>query len=205
MPDTAIANAFQRAGITSAEDRLRNIAIREMVAHADSDQDTIDAIWASVQKDRSLLVELFKLDSDRAIRGLLYRTRLSITSQQNIDRKKSKIELQARRVVDLHDARQQAREEEINRRDREKQAEYDRQHREHLASWHRTEIGHIEIHGVPVWQVTAGTARAWLETQRRPLRCVELLIEGVPDDGRPIEFYRRPEEVAELWKRTGVA
>ena len=61
----------------------------------------------------------------------------------------------------------------------------------------------VLVDGMPVWQVTPATVRAWLPTQRRRWRTVELLIEGLPDDGRPIEYYRRPEDVADLWHRAG--
>lgn len=159
---------------------------------------------AVVQKDRMLLLELFKYEHGRAIQSLLFRVRASISAASKSDVRKTKVQREASRLVDLHEARQAAREAEIDRQWQAKQDEADRQHREHLAMWKRTEIGNIEVHGVPIWQVTAGTAKAWLVQQRRPLRCVELLIQGVPEDGNPIEFYRRPSDVADLWKQSAL-
>jgi hypothetical protein len=31
------------------------------------------------------------------------------------------------------------------------------------------------------------------------------VISGVPDDGRPIDFYRRPDEIDALWKQAEAA
>lgn len=201
MGETAMSQAMRQAGVTSAEDRLHDIAVKAMVAHADDTEETISAIWSVVQKDRILLIELFKFESSRAIQSLLFRVRARIASASKQDIKKTKGQQAAERLVDLHEARQAARETEINRQWQAKQDEADRQHHEHLAMWKRTEIGDIEVHGTPIWKVTAGTAKAWLVQQRRPLRCVELLIQGVPEDGNPIEFYRRPSDVADLWKQ----
>lgn len=200
-PDTAMRQAFEKAGVSDPEERLKRLALKAMVEHADSNEDTIEAIWQGVQKERALLVELFKLDYHRAISGLLYRVRGEVAFAARQDIKKSKLRRQAERVVDIHEARQQASAAEILREQEAKQAIADQEYRDYLARWKRTQIGHLEVHGTPIWEVTAGTARAWLVQQRRPLRTVELLIEGLPDDGRPIGYYRRPEDVEELWKR----
>ncbi len=202
---TALKLAFDRAGIKSAEDRLRDIAIKAMVAHADSTEDTTEAIWREVQKDRLLLIELFKLDSDRAIGGLLYRTRNSLTERSMATRKPTTTETRAMALAREHLERQARRRAEIEAEDAAKQRKADEDYRAYLRSWQETEIGNLQVLGKPIWKVTPGVARAWLQTQRRPLRCVELLLEGLPDDGRPIEFYRRPADVKELWNRAGAS
>lgn len=152
MSETAMGQAMRKAGVVSPEDRLHDIAVKAMVAHADDLEDTIDAIWNTVQKDLSLLIELFKFEHTRAIQSLLYRVRTSIASAAKQDIRKTKVQRQAETLVSLHDARQAAREAELDRQWQAKQNEADREHREHLAMWKRTEIGNIEVHGVPIWK-----------------------------------------------------
>ena len=78
------------------------------------------------------------------------------------------------------------------------QAKADAEHAERLAAWQRSAIGDCMVSGVPIWQVTPRTARLWAERQTKRWKIVEMLCDGLPDDGHPIEYYRKPEEVAGL-------
>lgn len=203
MSETALKAAFHRAGVKSAEDRLKEIALKAMVAHAGNMNEAIEQIWAEVQEDRRLMAEMFKFDYRRQIGALIYRTRSDIAAAERAGPLKRKVERQAATIF----AGWKREEEEEAAADRQSQTEYDakqkREYEAYLATWRRTKIGSLEINGTPVWQVSPGTVRGWLAGQKRRWRTVELLIEGLPDDGRPIEYYRKPDEVEALWQLAG--
>ena len=56
---TAMTQAFKKAGGKTAKDRLNEIALAEMVTHADNTMEAIEAVWTNVQKDAQMLVALF--------------------------------------------------------------------------------------------------------------------------------------------------
>lgn len=60
---------------------------------------------------------------------------------------------------------------------------------------------YIQVNHKPFWTVCVNEARGWIDRTEHEARFMELVISGVPDDGRPIEYYRRPEEIDALWKR----
>jgi hypothetical protein len=204
MTDTTLSAAFHKAGIKSPSDRLREIALKKMVEHAGNTFAARDAIWAEVQKDRTLLVTLFELGWRREVSALMHRVRNEISYAQTMGALQRPIEKRGAAVVAAIRAEEEREEAERRAEERAWQAEKDREHQEYLARWRATRIGSLTISEKPVWQCTPGTVRAWLDTEKRRWRTVELLIEGLPDDGRPIEFYRRPEEVEAAWANADV-
>lgn len=205
MTETALSAAFHRAGIKTPEDRLREIALKAMVEHADNVFATSDTIWAEVQKSRELMVALFQHGWRREVSALMHRVRTDIAYAERQQSLRRPIERKAAEVVALI-RREEAREEEERRaEERAHQARKDQEYQDYLEKWKASQIGRLQINDTPIWQCTPGTVRAWLVTEKRRWRAVELLIEGLPDDGRPIEYYRRPEEVEALWKTAGTS
>jgi hypothetical protein len=199
--ETAMSAAFHKAGIKTPNDRLKEIALKAMVEHADSVFATGDAIWSEVQKNRDLLVALFQHAWRREVSALMQRVRSDIIFAERQNALKRPIERQAAQIVAL--IRRAEDKEEARRQSDEsaRQAERDRVIEERLEmAWRATKVGSMRIGEKSVWECTAGTVRAWLSTETRRWRTVELLIDGLPDDGRPIGFYRRPDEVEALWR-----
>lgn len=60
---------------------------------------------------------------------------------------------------------------------------------------------YIQVNHKPFWTVCVNEARGWIDRTEHEARFMELVISGVPDDGRPIEHYRRPDEIDALWKQ----
>jgi hypothetical protein len=205
-PDTAIAAAFKKAGVKTPKERLHELALTEMVAHADDTMRAIEGVWAKVQKDAPMLVALFNPYGEyrSAITQVFHRLKHDIIYEQrqpgaNLSPEKKK----AWKIIERDRAEQKAEEEEQRRIDREEQNRRDHEYKEYLASWHKTPLWNLTIGDKPVWQNSAGTIRAWLPTQRNKLTALEMLIEGVPDDGKPLEYYRTPEDVKAIWKIIG--
>lgn len=202
---TQMAEALKRAGVASPDERLSEITLQAMVRHADDTAATIEDIWERIKQDRQLLIALFEREHLRAIGALIYRVRNEIAIKESRGELKRPVERRGAAVVNKLRDLDRAVERQNARAEAEHQAALDREYAEYLASWRKTKIGMLEINGTPIWEVTPGTVRGWLVTQKRRWRTVELLIEGLPDDGRPIGYYRRPDEVEDLWKRAGEA
>jgi hypothetical protein len=204
--DTTMKEAFARAGVKSADERLTDIAIKAMIAHADNSAETLDAIWAEVQESRQLMAALFVHSWRREVSALLERTRRLISNKETAGTLSRPLERKAAaalQTIRAEETRQAVEDAASNARSiAAYQAEQERETQKWLAKWRATPIGGLVIREKPVWQCSAGTVRAWLETEKRRWRAVELLIEGLPDDGRPIEYYRKPEEVAAIWAIT---
>lgn len=205
--DTAMSAAFAKAGQKSSKDRLYEIALNEMVAHADNTMEAIERTWKAVQRDAGLLVALFNpyVEYRSAIGHVFHRIKQDIASEANSGAKLSGAKRKVMNIVKRDRAEQKAEMEEQRRADREEQSRRDQEYRDYLASWHKTPLWNLTIGDKPIWQNSAGTIRAWLPTQRNKLRAVEMLIEGLPDDGRPLEYYRTPADVREIWKIIGAA
>lgn len=197
MAETAMEAAFRQAGITLPEDRLREIALHAMVTHADDTEEAIQQIWRNVKLDRDLMAFLFQHDYRRPIQGLIYRTRSELSQSTA----KRPIERRAFEIVNLQKELEAKADREARLKEIEEQKVRDREYAEYLQSWQKTPIGHITINGLPVWQATAGTIRTWLSIEQRRHKTIERLIQGIPDDGRPIEFYRTPKEVMDIWRQ----
>ena len=200
-----MAEAFSKAGVTTPEQRLKDIALKAMVAHADDTMAAIEQVWAKVRKDPDLLIALFNPYGEyRAAVGRVFH---SLKHDIAVDQSRGvKLDPGRRKVMKIIEAEREERrreEEEQRQIDREREAEEKKRYSEYLASWYKTPLFDIDIGGKYVWEVSAGTVRAWLPTQRKKLRAIELLIEGIPDDGRPIEFYRTPADMMEIWKIVG--
>ena len=199
---TAMKEALKKAGIVSAEERLQEIAVNAMVRLADNVHDTMEEIWNVVSKDLSLMVALFEVARWNEIRALLNRTRNAISSRESKRQLRSVRDRRAALVVNNLKAADERIRQQEKADEAAEQAKADAEHAERLAAWQRSAIGDCMVSGVPIWQVTPRTARLWAERQTKRWKIVEMLCDGLPDDGHPIEYYRKPEEVAELWRRT---
>jgi hypothetical protein len=205
MSETAMKAAFKKAGVKSAEERLREIALKSMIAYADDLYGCVENIFGIVKKSPELMEVLFFPERHRVIGHLLHKVREDVASKD--EKRELRTPLQRKGAVVVRDFRKQRQyEEDENRRSMaEYAAEQERQRQVRIAElharWKATPIGGVQLGGTPVWQLTPGTVRTWLSAEQRRWRCIELLIAGLPDDGRPIEFYRKPEEVAALWKQ----
>lgn len=203
-----LAEALTKAGVQTPEQRLKDIALKALVKHASRANYSVaatDEIWEQVQKDRLLLIALFNPYGEyrNAIGLVLHRLKQEIALDEargHIDTKAKKTAL---KIVHAEREEERREQEEQRRADRAEQARHDAEYQEYLASWHKTPLFDVTISGKPFWEVSAGTVRAWLPTQRRKLRALEMLIDGLPDDGRPIEFYRTPDDVREIWRILG--
>ena len=60
----------------------------------------------------------------------------------------------------------------------------------------------VTVNGKPFWEVSSNEARAWATKTTREAWFIESVIEGLPNDGRPIEYYRKPDEIEALWERS---
>lgn len=200
---TAMKEALKKAGVQSIEDKLRDIILKAMIAHADNTSDTIDAVWSAAQKDMDLMIHLFVSEKGRVIGWNIRKIRDDIERDQTNKGRNRPLDRRAALVVnnlrDL-DLRQ---DEEDERRNRESMAAYRAEQDAVAEKWRATHIGLLSVDGRPIWEITVGTARVWLESQIRRWRTVELLIEGLPNDDKPISYYRKPEEVHALWRLTG--
>lgn len=208
-PVTAMAAASSKAGVKTPKERLYELALSEMVSHANDTLKAIDAVWSKVQKDAPLLVALFNPYGEYrgAIGHVFHRLKGDIAAEARTSGggKLSAEKRKAMKIIERYRAEQKAEEKEQRRADREEQARRDREYREYLESWHKTPLWNLTIGDKPVWQNSAGTIRAWLPTQKNKLLALEMLVEGVPDDGRPLEYYRTPEDVKAIWKIIGAA
>ena len=134
--------------------------------------------------------------------ALLNRTRNAISSRESKRQLRSVRDRRAALVVNNLKAADERIRQQEKADEAAEQAKADAEHAERLAAWQRSAIGDCMVSGVPIWQVTPRTARLWAERQTKRWKIVEMLCDGLPDDGHPIEYYRKPEEVAELWRRT---
>lgn len=203
-----MATAFAKAGHQTPKDRLYELALAEMVAHANDTMKAIEAVWSKVQKDAPMLVALFNPFGEyrSAIGHVFHRLKQDIvTEDRTSGGKLTGNKRKAMKIVERDRAEQRAEEAEQRRLNREEQARRDREYRDYLESWHKTPLWNVTIGDKPVWQNSAGTIRAWLPTQKNKMRALEMLIEGIPDDGRPLEYYRTPEDVKAIWKIIGAA
>lgn len=204
-PPTAIAQAFAKAGVKTPMDKLKEIALSAMISHANDTLQAIEDVWKVAQKDAPMLVALFNPYGEyRGAIGRIFnqiKHDVAVSNQRgeslNANQKK------ALKIVERDRREERAAEEEQRKAEREEQARKDNEYREYLASWHKTPLWNVNIGEKPVWQVSSGTIRAWLPTQHKKLRALEMLIDGVPDDGRPLEYYRTPADVKEIWKIIG--
>ena len=195
---SALKEAFDKAGFVSVDGRLYDIALKAMVKHADDNEAAIEAIWRCVAKEQELLVQLFERERIPTIRALLYRVRNNLyRKQQN----QTPLEKKATNVVNMLREKERVAERARLADERRQQQEENKKYNEYLRQWRATPIGNLEIGGGPVWELTPGTVRTWLVSQTRKWNTVRLLIDGLPDNDRPIEYYRKPSEVAALWKQ----
>jgi hypothetical protein len=202
---TAISQAFAKAGVKTPKERLYDLALSAMVEHADDTMKAIEQVWEDVQKDAPMLVALFNPYGEyrSAIGHVFHRVKSDISLASQKKESLNPRQKKALKIV-LREKEEQRREEEEQRRiDREEQARKGQEYRDYLASWHKTPLWNVTIGEKPVWQNSAGTIRAWLPTQHKKLRLLEMLIDGVPEDGRPLEYYRTPADVKEIWKILG--
>lgn len=202
---TQLKDALAAAGIKDPQERLRDIALKALVANASKSDYTVKAteqIWAEIQKDKILLIALFNPYGEyrAAIGRILRHLKQDLAVKEQSAKPLSTSEKRAMTIVKAEREEERRERAEQLAAERAEQARRDREYQEYLASWHKTPLFDVTVSGTPIWQVSAGTVRAWLPTQKRKLRAIELLIDGIPEDGRPIEFYRTPDDVREIWR-----
>lgn len=203
--DTAMRDAFAKAGVKPAEEKLKDIALTAMVAHADDTMAAIEQVWAAVKGKPDLLIALFdRYDQHTTEIGRLFnQIKRDIAAQASGKENLGPRERKAMTIITREREKERREQEEQRAADRAEQARSDREYKEYLASWHKTPISDVRVGDKPVWEVSAGTVRAWLPTQHRKLRAIEMLIEGIPEDGRAIGYYRTPDDLMEIWKILG--
>lgn len=198
---TAMKEALKKAGVITIEEKLQNIAIKAMVDHASSMEDTIDAIWKIISKDLTLMIGMFEIEKHSSIRALLYRARNTISTKERKGTINSSTERRAIILVNnIKASDERIRQEELASQKAEQQ-KADLEYATYQEAWKNSYIGDCIISGVPVWQVTPKTAKLWAERQHLRWNIVEALCEGLPDDGKPIEYYRKPNEVADIFRK----
>lgn len=216
---TQLGAALKDAGVRSARDRLEEIALKAMVDHAGSLYQAEEAIWERVRKDRILLDALLSPWREQAIQVLVgtvprrlgYNPAMGtgatmhIPSEEHHGDADTPLKKRAQMVSTAWDRKHKT---ELTK---ERDAEIAR-----LNAWRdlrdirrygfqTTAAAHVQINEKPFWTVCVNEARGWIDRTEHEARFLELVIAGVPDDGRPIEHYRRPEEIDALWKQAAAA
>ena len=198
--------------VRSARERLEEVVLKAMVDHAGSMSATETAIWERVRRDRSLMEALIYPWKHRLMSDLLHQVRqdclgynpavgtgatIHIPSEDHNRPADTPLKKRAQIVSTGWDR------EHKGQLTRERDAEIARltEKRAWRDAWRATAAAHFVINDQPFWTVCVNEARGWIERTGHSTRFMELVISGVPDDGRPIEFYRRPEEIDDLWKQ----
>jgi hypothetical protein len=188
-----------------------------MIDHAGSTLATEDAIWAAVRRDRNLLEALVSPIKHGVLRDLLHQVRrerlgynpamgtgatMHIPSEEHFsDEPDTPLKRRAQIVSTNWDR------EHKGQLTRERDAEiarltaYRAQRDAWKYAWHTTAAAHLQINDKPFWTVCVNEVRGWIDRTGHEARFMELVISGVPDDGRPIGYYRKPEEIDALWQQ----
>lgn len=210
---TQMAEALKKAGVDTVEDRLKKIALKAMIAHASDVDEAVNHIWSEVRKSPFLVQGLLKRNEWQSpVRDLLKRVCKDLGHEIQLfyygfdpyARPTNKpvstpLERRAQMVSASWEAEVRAEmKAKLEAEQREKNARLDRQ----IAAFAATQAAHVKINDKPFWTVTANEAQRWTSRLTRETAFIEMVIEGVPHDGRPIEFYRTPEEIDALWKRS---
>lgn len=210
--------ALEGAGISTAEDRLEEIALKAMVDNPGSLDATGNAIWTRVRKDRFLMDALLAPYQRQAISRLIDRVRDTLGynpatgygATQHIPSEQhhplpgvviTPLKRRAQMVSTAWDREHKA----LLKKNKEADIQQLNEYRERRYGWLQTEAAHVQINDKPFWTVCVNEARRWIDRTKHEARFMELVISGVPDDGRPIEHYRRPEEIDALWKQAEAA
>lgn len=206
--DTAIAQAFAKASGKTGVERLTEIAVEALVENAskpDYTTQAIEQIWQKVQKDSDLLIALFNQFGEyrQAIGRVLHRIKIDISYEASKSKLVSDKDRKILKIVQLERDEEKRERADQLAADRAEQARKDAEYRDYLASWNKTPLFDVTIGGCPIWEVSAGTVRAWLPTQQKKLRAIEMMLDGIPDDGRPIGYYLQPADFMAIWKIVG--
>ncbi|MGD0110025.1 MAG: hypothetical protein ABSC06_39315 [Rhodopila sp.] len=204
--------ALKSASERSARDRLEEVVFKAMIDHAGSMYATEEAIWAAVRRDRNLLEAVVSPIKHRVMSDLIHQVRrerlgynpavgsgatIHIPSEEHHGEADTPLKKRAQMVSTTWDR------EHKGQLTKERDAEIARltERRAWRDRWQATAAAHIQINDKPFWTVCVNEARGWIDRTAHEARFMELVIAGVPDDGRPIEYYRKPEEIDALWQQ----
>lgn len=187
-------------------DELLDVAIRAMIRHADDIEATQHAIFRACRNDAALLRQLILPWWRQCTAQLVHEARREIGRKERAGALETPQERRAGKVVSLIREReaQEAEwehQEELARLARQKE-ENDRLLREQRDRWAATKASSFYVYDRPFWEVSTFRARQWQRHTAQGARFIDLVLSGVPEDDRPIGYYRRPEEINELWERS---
>lgn len=202
---TALADALHKAGLTGSlehwpSEALRQVALNAMVRHADDMEATQYAIFRACRNDPALLRDLLLPWWRQATAMLINDARRNLRSAERKGNISTRKEKQALRVISAYEEKELAQQNKERELELARKAEEDRWNREELNKWLKTKAAQLSIDGVPWWQVTVSRGKAWVTKQTHDTKFMDLVLAGLPEDSRrPISYYRRPEEINDLW------
>ena len=209
-----MAEAQKRPERDTDQDRLRKVALKAMVEHPSSPERAENAIWEAVRKDRTLMDALLAKYRRRAISDLLDRSReylgwrpamgvrpeiMHIPTAAHEKAMNSPLERRAQMVSTEWDRGEKA---ELQRQKDAEIARLDKIRDQRMRDqWLYTAAAEMRVNARPFWQVSVNEARSWITSTKHEARFLELVVAGLPNDGRPIEYYRQPDEMNAVWER----
>ncbi len=202
----SIKSAFEKAGYKDSReewpsDDLLQIAVKAMVRHADNMDATQHAIFRACRTDAALLRQLILPWWRQATASLITAARQDISRRERDGSLQTSLERKASAVISLENARELRREAKEREEELAAIGERDREYREYLKQWTATKAREFTIDDTPFWEVATRRARAWQRRSAREAKFVDLLLAGVPEDDRPISYYRRPDEINDIWDK----
>lgn len=199
-----IKEAMRKAGADTRppSERLEEICINAMVRHATDTEKVLLEIWKNVRDDHALTLALLQSEWRRCASALIYRTRDRLAYMEGQKTDKSPTIQKAIKVNKAWSIRDKEAENAIRRDEQRQQAKADKEWRGHIAFWTKTAAAHVKVNDKPFWEASVGQIQSGIADRGRETRFLAQLIHGVPNDGRPISFYRKPDEINEIWQRT---
>lgn len=199
-----IKEALRKAGADTRppSERLEEICINAMVRHASDTEAVLLEIWHKTKVDHTLTLALLQSEWRRCASALIYHTRSRLSYMENQATEKSPIIQKAMKINKNWKIRENEAKKAGDAETQRVQARADKNYREYLEAWTKIAASHVKVADKPFWEATANEIQAEITTHRHESAFLVQVIHGVPNDGRPIRFYRKPEEMNELWKRT---
>jgi hypothetical protein len=186
-------------------DELIEVAVRAMVRHADDTEAAQYAIMRACRNDAALLRQLILPWWRQATASLISATRSDLRQKTRAGALETAQERRAAKVISLVEERELAKEKREHEAMLAEQAAINARHHQEfldrIEAWRKTKAASFEIDGRPWWEVPTFEARQWQIRHATQARFVDLLLSGVPEDDRPIGYYRRPEEIDALWDK----
>lgn len=203
-----IKAAFEKAGYRDSREEwpsedLIQVGIRAMARHADDYDAAQHAIMRACRNDPELLRQLLAPWWRQATASLISEVRRELRRRERAETLDTAVERKAAKVVQLVEQRELAREKKEREAELVEQARLNQLHREEflarIEAWKQTKASRFTIEDRPFWEVSTRDARTWQRRWHHRGLFLDLLLSGVPEDDRPIMYYRRPEEIDALW------